>query len=261
MGGRVRVSFAKAMMTAVLVALFFTISARATEVDLLLALAADVSRSVDQQKFNLQRDGYAAAITNPKVIQAIRSGRLGRVAVCYIEWSGSISQRVLIDWTVVSDAASARRFASQLAEAPRSFADLTSISAGIDFAMAQIERAPFEARRRVIDVSGDGDDNNIGREVTDARDDAVAKGVTVNGIVVLDETLVSEDGSPYQTTELERYYRENVIGGPGAFVLVAKDFSTFGKVILNKLIAEISGLPLTNTAANRFMKDSHEARR
>ena len=111
--------------------------------------------------------------------------------------------------------------------------------------MAQIERAPFEAKRRLIDISGDGDDNNIGREVTEARDDAIAKGVTVNGFVVLDETLLSEDGSPYQTTELERYYRENVIGGPGAFVLVARDFTAFGKVILNKLIAEISGLPLT----------------
>ena len=255
MRGGVRVHFAMAMTVAVLATLFFPIGARATEVDLLLALAVDVSRSVDQQKFNLQRDGYAAAMTNPRVIQAIRSGRLGRIAICYIEWSGSISQKLLIDWTVVGDAASARRFASQLAEAPRSFADLTSISTGIDFAMAQIERAPFEAKRRVIDISGDGDDNNIGREVTEARDDAIAKGVTVNGIVVLDETLLSEDGSPYQTTELERYYRENVIGGPGAFVLVARDFTEFGKVILNKLIAEIAGLPLTNTAANHVTKD------
>ena len=254
MWGTIRVLFAMAMTAAVLV-IHSTISTWATEVDLLLALAADVSRSVDQQKFNLQRKGYAAAITNPRVIQAIRSGRLGRIAVCYIEWSGSISQNLLIDWTVISDAASARRFASQLAEAPRSFADLTSISAGIDFAVAQIERAPFEAKRRVIDISGDGDDNNIGREVTDARDEAIAKGVTINGIVVLDETLLSEDGSPYPTTELEHYFRDNVIGGPGAFVMVAQDFSAFGNVILNKLIAEIAGLPLKNTAANHITKD------
>ncbi|MFZ0460146.1 MAG: DUF1194 domain-containing protein [Rhodoplanes sp.] len=242
-------------MTAAVLVSHSTISTWATEVDLLLALAADVSRSVDQQKFNLQRKGYAAAITNPRVIQAIRSGRFGRIAVCYIEWSGSISQNLLIDWTVINDAASARRFASQLAEAPRSFVDLTSISAGIDFAVAQIERAPFEAKRRVIDISGDGDDNNIGREVTDARDDAIAKGVTVNGIVVLDETLLSEDGSPYSTTELEHYFRDNVIGGPGAFVMVAQDFSAFGNVILNKLMAEIAGLPSTNTLANHITKD------
>jgi hypothetical protein len=159
---------------------------------------------------------------------------------------------------VIGDAASARRFASRLAEAPRSFADLTSISAGIDFAMAQMERAPYEAKRRVIDISGDGDDNNIGREVTEARDEAVAKGVTVNGIVVLDETLLSGDGSPYQTTELERYFRDNVIGGPGAFVMVAQDFSAFGKVILNKLIAEIAALTLTNTAANHVTKGARE---
>ena len=260
MWGEGRVAFAITMAVAVFVS-HSTISAGATEVDLLLALAADVSRSVDQQKFSLQRNGYAAAITNPRVIQAIRSGRLGRIAVCYIEWSGSISQNLLIDWTVINDAASARRFASQLAEAPRSFADLTSISAGIDFAMAQIERASFEAKRRVIDISGDGDDNNIGREVTDARDDAIAKGVTVNGIVVLDETLLSEDGSPYSTTELEHYFRDNVIGGPGAFVMVAQDFSAFGNVLLNKLIAEISGLPLTNTAASHATKDVRETMR
>ena len=126
--------------------------------------------------------------------------------------------------------------------------------------MGQIERAPFEAKRRVIDISGDGDDNNIGREVTEARDEAIAKGVTINGIVVLDETLRSEDGSPYPTPELEHYFRDNVIGGPDAFVMVAQDFSAFGNVILNKLIAEIAGLPLTNTAANRVTKDVRAAR-
>lgn len=258
MRGGARVHFAVAMTVAV-VATLFAISARATEVDLLLVLAADVSRSVDQQKFNLQRDGYAAAITNPHVIQAIRSGRLGRIAVCYIEWSGSISQNLLIDWTVIGDSASARRFASRLVEVPRSFANLTSISAGIDFAVAQIERAPFEANRKVIDISGDGDDNNIGREVTEARDDAIAKGVTINGVVVLDETLLSENGSPYPTNEIERYFHNNVIGGPGAFVMVAQNFSAFGKVILNKLIAEISGLPLTNTATNHVAKNLRKA--
>ena len=134
------------------------------------------------------------------------------------------------------DAASARQFASQLVEAPRSFADLTSISGGIDFAMAQIERPPFGAKRRVIDISGDGDDNNIGREVTEARDEAVAKSVTINAIVVLTDPLLSQDGSPYPASELEHYFRDNVIGGAGAFVMVAEDFAAFGNVILNKLV-------------------------
>jgi Protein of unknown function (DUF1194) len=258
MRGKPRVFFAMAMTAAVLV-ISSTISTWATEVDLLLALAADVSRSVDQQKFNLQRKGYAAAITNPRVIEAIRSGPHGRIAVCYIEWSGSISQNLLIDWTVISDAASARRFASQLAEAPRPFSDFTSISAGIDFAVAQIERAPFEAKRRVIDISSDGEDNNIGREVTEARDEAIGKGITINGIVVRDDTVLSENGSPYPTIELESYYRDNVIGGPRAFVMVAQDFTAFGKVILNKLITEIAGLPLINTAANHVTKNIRKA--
>jgi hypothetical protein len=260
MWGTTRVLFAMAMTAAVLV-INSTISTWATEVDLLLALAADVSRSVDQQKFNLQRKGYAVAITNPRVMEAIRSGRHGRIAVCYIEWSGSISQNLLIDWTVISDAGSARRFASHFAEAPRSFSDFTSISAGIDFAVAQIERAPFEAKRRVIDISSDGEDNNIGREVTEARDEAIAKGITINGIVVRDDTVLSEDSSPYPTIVLESYYRDNVIGGPRAFVMVAQHFTAFGKVILNKLITEIAGLPLTNTAADHVTKNLRKAAR
>ena len=159
---------------------------------------------------------------------------------------------------MVGDAASARRFASELAEAPRSFGDLTSISAGIDFGIAQIAQAPFEAKRRVIDISGDGEDNNIGREVTEARDEAIAKGITVNAIVVLDDTILDQNDLPYLTPELERYYRDNVIGGPGAFVMVTQNFSAFGNAILNKLIAEIAGLPLTNTAANHAMNDVRE---
>lgn len=242
------VAFAIAATMVVLVS-HSIVSAQATEVDLLLVLAADVSRSIDQRQFNLQRDGYAAAISDPRVVQAIRSGRLGRIAACYIEWSGSISQKLLIDWTLIDDASSARRFASQLAEAPRSFDDLTSISAAIDFAVAQIERAPFDVKRRVIDISGDGDDN-IGRPVADARDDAITKGVTINGIVVLNDNAPLEDGVGQPANEPEQYYRDNVIGGAGAFVLAARNFSTFGDAILQKLILEIASRPLTRTTAN-----------
>src|SRR3954467_13351299 len=130
-------------------------AARAQEqVDLLLVLASDVSRSVDTRKFQLQREGYAAALSNPRVVEAIRSGPHGRIAICFLEWSGATSQKLVIDWTIVSDAASARKIGDQMIELPRSFADRTSISAGLDFSMHELNIAPFEAPRRTIDVSG-----------------------------------------------------------------------------------------------------------
>lgn len=213
----------------------------AERVDLILALAADVSRSVDATKFHLQREGYAQAMTNPQVIEAIRSGATGRIAVCFIEWSGVSSQKLVIDWTRISDADSARQFSDGIVEAPRSFADRTAISGGIDFAMAQFERAPFEATRRAIDVSGDGT-NNSGRDVASARDEAVAKGVTINGLVILsDAPLVWNPEHTNPPGGLAEYYRRNVIGGSSAFVMVAQDFASFGQALIKKLIAEIAG--------------------
>jgi len=213
----------------------------AERVDLILALAADVSRSVDATKFHLQREGYAQAMTNPQVIEAIRSGATGRIAVCFIEWSGVSSQKLVIDWTRISDADSARQFSDGIVEAPRSFADRTAISGGIDFAMAQLERAPFEATRRAIDVSGDGT-NNSGRDVASARDEAVAKGVTINGLVILsDAPLVWNPEHTNPPGGLAEYYRRNVIGGSSAFVMVAQDFASFGQALIKKLIAEIAG--------------------
>lgn len=218
-------------------------SAHAQTVDLLLALAADVSRSVDPQKFQLQRDGYAAALTSPRVIEAIAAGHFHRIAVCFIEWSGAGNQKLVVDWTVISDAASAGRFASQLVESPRSFADRTSISGAIDFAMEQFARAPFAAPRRVVDVSGDGV-NNAGRDVTLAREEAVGNGVTINGLVILTEQPLSWNAEHTNPAGgLDGYYRANVIGGPGAFVTVAQDFASFGQAILNKLVAEIAARP------------------
>ncbi len=212
------------------------------DVDLLLVLAADVSRSVDQPKFQLQRDGYAAAIVNPRVLEAIRSGRNGRIAVCFVEWSGAVSQNVVVDWTAIGDLASAEQFSGRIREAARSFADRTSISGGIDFAMAQFERSPFRSERRTIDVSGDGT-NNSGRDVMSARNDAVAKGATINGLVILSETPLP--WNPEHTNPpggLADYYRRNVVGGPGAFVLTAESFESFGKALIGKMIAEIAGL-------------------
>jgi len=214
----------------------------AEEVDLLLVLSSDVSRSIDAQKFKLQRDGYAAAIVNPRVIQAIRSGALGKIAVSFVEWSGVGNQKIVIDWTIIRDEATAKDFSAQVIEAQRAFAERTSISGGIDFAMAQLARAPFQATRRTIDVSGDGT-NNSGRDVTDARDEALAKGVTINGLVILSERPMSWNADHTNPPGgLDAYYRNNVIGGPGAFVMIAENFSSFGQAILNKLIAEIAAI-------------------
>jgi Protein of unknown function (DUF1194) len=212
----------------------------AEQVDLLLVLATDVSRSIDNGKFQLQREGYAAAVSDRHVLDAIKSGRLGRIAMTYIEWSGAGSQRVVIDWTTISDAESAKGFGDHLLEAPRSFADRTSISGAIEFAMNQLQRSPYESARRTIDVSGDGT-NNSGRDVTAARDEALAEGVTINGLVILSETPLA--WNPDHTNPpggLDNYYRNNVIGGPGAFVLAAQNFNSFGEAIVKKMIAEVA---------------------
>ena len=218
--------------------------ASAAEVmDLLLVLAADVSRSVDYQKFQLQREGYAAAMSDPRVIEAIRSGPHRRIAVSFVEWSGFGAQKLVIDWTIIGDVASARAFGDRILEAPRSFADRTSISGGIDFAVQQIEQAQFDAGRRIIDVSGDGT-NNAGRDVLLARNDALAKGIIINGLVILSERPMP--WNPEHTNPpggLAHYYGTNVIGGPGAFVMVAQDFRSFGQALINKLVAEIAQAP------------------
>jgi hypothetical protein len=157
----------------------------------------------------------------------------------------------VIDWTVIRDEASAKDFSAQIVEAPRAFADRTSISGGIDFAMAQLNRAPYQANRRTIDVSGDGT-NNSGRDVADARDEALAKGVTINGLVILSERPMSWNADHTNPPGgLDTYYRNNVMGGPGSFVMVAENFNSFGQAILNKLIAEIAANPFPKQAQLR----------
>ena len=210
------------------------------DVDLLLVLAADVSRSIDAAKFQLQRDGYAAAVADPRVLDTIHSGHNGRIGLSFVEWSGSGAQHVVIDWMAIGDGASAKDFGDRLLEAPRSFADRTSISGAIDFAMSEFAQAPFTSARHIIDISGDGT-NNAGRNVAEARDDALAKGVTINGLVILSDNAMS--WNPDHTNPpggLDNYYRNNVVGGPGAFVMVAKDFNSFGEAIIGKIIAEVA---------------------
>jgi hypothetical protein len=220
-----------------------SVYARAAEpVDLLLVLASDVSRSVDHPKFLLQREGYAAAISDPQVLEAIKSGPHQKIAVCFVEWSGFGAQKLVIGWSKIDGAGPARKFGDQLLELPRSFADRTSISGGIEFSYAQFESAPFEAPRKTIDVSGDGT-NNAGRDVKIARDEVLAKGVVINGLVILSDRPVpwnAEHTNP--PGGLEKYYQDNVVGGPGAFVLVAENFQSFGRAIVKKLIAEIASL-------------------
>lgn len=217
---------------------------RAAEpVDMLLVLAADVSRSVDATKHQLQREGYAAALSDPGVLDAIRAGHRHRIAICFVEWSGQSSQKLVIDWMTIDGPAAARDFGDRLLEMPRSFADRTSISAAIDFAVGQFPRAPFEAARRVIDVSGDGT-NNSGRDVTAARDEALALGITINGLVILsDQPLPWNPEHTHPPGGLANYFRNNVTGGPGSFVLEARNFQSFGQALIAKLIAEIAGVP------------------
>jgi hypothetical protein len=216
-------------------------SGRAGErVDLLLALAMDVSRSMDDPKFVLQREGYAAAVSDARVLNAIKSGPYQKIALCFIDWSGPYEQRLIIDWSTIDGPESAARFASLIVRSPRTFFNSTSIAGGIDFAAAQIAKAPFEADRLAIDVSGDGT-NNAGRDVQLARDAAVRRGIVINGLAILTDIQLSRN--PQHTNPpggLEKYYRENVASGPGSFVMVAEDFSAFGRAMVKKLIAEIA---------------------
>lgn len=217
------------------------------QVDLLLVLAADISRSVDAQKFKLQREGYAAALTNPKVVDAIRSVPSGRIAICFVEWSGLSAQAVVVDWAVVGSASEAKAFADRILEAPRQFMERTAIGSAIDYSVAQIERSPFKASRHVIDVSGDGTSNS-GRSVVEARDAAVAKGITINGLAILSEVpLPSNPTHTHPPGGLLKYYQDNVIGGIGAFALAADGHEAFGQLIINKLIKEIAMGPSAST--------------
>ncbi len=148
---------------------------------------------------------------------------------------------MVIDWTLISDTDSARRFSDGIVEAPRSFADRTAIGSAIDFSVAQLAGAPFEPSRRAIDVSGDGT-NNSGRDVAEARDEAVTRGITINGLAILSDTPLA--WNPEHTNPpggLAEYYRRNVVGGPGAFVIVAENFASFGRALIKKLVAEIAG--------------------
>jgi hypothetical protein len=218
----------------------------AQAVDVTLVLAADVSRSIDDEEFALQRHGYSAAITDPRVLDAIRSGRHGAIAVTFVEWAGVSEQKTVADWTLIGSADDARKFAAAIADAPRSFVGRTAIGSAIDFSRGLIGESGFAADRSVIDVSGDGTSNQ-GSLVTAARDAAVGAGVTINGLAIFNQRAAAGGGFLALHTNppggLAKYYRDNVIGGSGAFVVQIDDFKTFDDAMIRKLISEISATP------------------
>jgi len=219
-------------------------SAQRVPVDLELVLAVDVSRSIDEVEYDLQNTGYIQALTSGPVLHAIRTGEIGAIAIAYVEWSGFMQQKTVTDWTVIRDRADADRFTRAMLAAPRSFAGYTSISGGVDHAVELFAGNPFRGKRRVIDVSGDGA-NNQGRPVTQARDAALAAGITINGL-----PIINERPNPFGRVEppLEEYYTENVICGEGAFVIRADDFQSFGNAVMAKLIKEIAMTPAAATS-------------
>ncbi|MEO1017006.1 MAG: DUF1194 domain-containing protein [Pseudomonadota bacterium] len=221
-----------------------------TEVDVELVLAVDVSLSMDVREQRLQREGYVRALADPDVHRAIERGLLGRVAITYIEWAGTSQQRTILDWSLVENADDALELSAALAEAPLARIRRTSISAAIDFAAAAIETNAYHGLRRVIDVSGDGA-NNQGEYVTTARDRALQQGIIINGLPFVPDP--EGNLGLFDLPELDVYYEDCVIGGPGAFSLPVRDPESFAEAIRTKLILEISGVPpvrleLTNLA-------------
>jgi len=207
------------------------VETRAEEVDLALVLAVDASGSVNQQRFEMQKRGYVEAFRNPRVWRAIQSGMRGTIAVQMFQWTGPFLQRQSVGWMIVRDQASAEAFALAIEQGERQlFGGGTSISGAIDHGVRVLEEMPHQAARKVIDVSGDGE-NSSGRPARVARDAAVAQGIVINGLPIL-------AFEPF----LDQHYEQEVIGGEGSFMIVAKNFETFGDAVLRKLIAEIADL-------------------
>ncbi len=222
-------------------------------VDVALVLAADVSRSITTDEFQLQRQGYAAAITNLDVVKGIQAGNRRAIALTFVEWAGGDEQQIVVDWTIIHDAASAKQFADTLLAAPRAFYGRTSISAALDFAMSRLKEVTVKADRQVIDVSGDGT-NNAGRSLAEARAAALATGVTINGLAIINNGGTGEvfggfSGHTQPPGGLPNWYRDNVTGGPGSFLRTIEDFESFGDAMTKKLLNEIASLSRPRTVA------------
>jgi hypothetical protein len=214
-------------------------SGSGSPVDLALVLAVDASGSVNQTRFDLQKHGYAQAFRSKDVIEAIGAGADHAIAVAMVQWTGPSLHIQVVDWTRVSDAASARALADAIDASRRQlYGGGTSLSGAIDTGVAMLATNPFRAMRRVIDISGDGS-NNAGRLAETARDEAVKQGITINGLPI---TWI-EPG-------LDAYYRSSVIGGPGAFAISIDSYDNFADAILHKLVTEISGIAPPSLASN-----------
>ncbi len=209
----------------------------AIEVDVELVLAVDVSYSMDVEEQELQRQGYIEAITSREFMQALKSGIHGKVALTYFEWAGSWDQQTIVPWRVIDGPESAGAFAADIAKAPLRRAARTSISGALAFGKKEIENNPYRGIRRVIDVSGDGA-NNSGKLVTEARDEVLAAGITINGLPIM---LKRPTMWTMDIASLDIYYEDCVIGGPGAFVVPIKERAKFIEAIRTKLVLEIAG--------------------
>jgi hypothetical protein len=209
-----------------------------TEVDVALVLAVDISFSMDLEELALQRAGYVEALRSPEVHKAVANGATGRIAISFFEWAGVNIQHHLLPWTVIDSPESALAAAADIEKQPTRRGQRTSISGAIDFSVRQLDEAPFRALRKVMDISGDGP-NNSGRVVTVARDEALRKGISINGLPI----AIRKPGY-LDISELDIYYEDCVIGGQGAFVIPITEKAQFIQTIKTKLIMEISDAPL-----------------
>jgi hypothetical protein len=209
----------------------------AAAVDVLLILAVDVSYSMDMDELAIQREGYAQAIVSKDFLQALKTGPTGKVAVTYFEWAASSDQKIIIPWRVIDGPESADAVAADIMKTPIRRASRTSISGAIHFAMPLFDQSPYHGLRRVIDISGDGPNNN-GTPVTLARDEALSKGIVINGLPI----MVKEPSySTMDIDNLDFYYEDCVVGGPGSFVVSIKDREKFKEAIRTKLLMEVAG--------------------
>jgi len=206
-------------------------------VDVELVIAVDVSYSMDMDELAIQREGYAQAIISKEFLQALKTGPSGKIAVTYFEWAASNDQKIIIPWRVIDGPETADAVANEIMKTPIRRASRTSISGAINFAMPLFDENPYRGLRRVIDISGDGPNNN-GAPVTGARDAALEKGITINGLPI----MVKEPSySTMDIDNLDFYYEDCVIGGPGSFVVTIKDRDKFKEAIRTKLLLEVAG--------------------
>lgn len=211
----------------------------AREVDVELVLAVDVSRSMSPAELELQRRGYAEALGSDAVMQAIEGGLLGRIALTYVEWAGAGSQRVIVPWSEISTTGQARAFADQILMFQDTSLRRTSISSALRYSAQSIEDNQFEGLRRVIDISGDGP-NNMGLPVRMARDEVLARGITINGLPLMTTDALS---ALWGIPDLDVYYTRCVIGGPGAFVVPVLAWDDFARAVKRKMVLEIAARP------------------